>query len=197
MNLIQRRVIWMLAALLLALTASAASANRSLTQTPTENQNATSAALTFTDEGSTFRIVCALTLELRELAAAIAKTNGFTMARANARLGGCATGRMLVASQPWTVSFISFAGTLPSITSVRLEVRDVGILFEWFSGIARCLYGGSMQGTTVGGTSVTDMRLDESRTLPLATRLGEAVCPRNLIFRGSFRFARTITLGLL
>lgn len=187
------------AMLLLALGAGTAAASRSLTQTPTENQNATSAALTFTDEGSTFRIVCPVTLELSGLVRSIPKTAGTTIARTNVRVGRCSGGtvRVLAEAQPWTISYVSFTGTLPRIESVRLEIRNAGFLVEAFFGIARCLYGGNAQGTTVGGTRVTSIRADEARTLPLVTRLGEAICPRNGVFRGSFTLARTITLGLL
>lgn len=154
-------------------------------------------ALTFTDEESTFRIVCEVTQAVT-ITRTIAKTAGTRFAAANVEARNCRGGtvRILTEAQPWTLSYVSFSGILPLINSTRIEMRNSGFLVEAFFGIARCLYGGNWQMTTVGNP-VTEIRADESRALPLVTRLGEAICPRSGIYRGAFRSGPTITLRLL
>ena len=150
---------------------------------------ARSRALTFTEEEGRFRVICEVTLEVR-LNARIAKTAGEVVGTANVEARNCSGGTVTVlrGRQPWSVTYVSFAGTLPNVTSVRLEIRGAEFLIEAFFGIARCLYSGSAQGTTGGGTNrITEIRAEERRSLPLSSEaLSGATCPRQGIFRGTF-----------
>jgi hypothetical protein len=178
-------------AVVLALTmgASAASANRSISLSETR-ATATSAALTFTEEGGGFNIICEVTLTVT-LNRSIGKTRGNVVGGVTGvTVRNCRGGTVRVlapeAARPWPIKYESFAGTLPNITSVRLTLERVGFLVEAFFGIARCLFGGNAQGTT-GGNPITELRADERIAIPLVTNLGGAECPRNGIFRGTFR----------
>lgn len=186
------------ALLLLSLAAGTAAALRSISVSPSGANEARSTALTFTESGGGFQIVCEVTLTMT-LNASIAKRSGSSVGSTLARAANCRGGNVVVltANQPWPITYVSFTGTLPNITSVRLEIRRAEFLVEAFFGIARCLFSGSAQGTT-SGNPVTSINADETVALPLASEaLSGASCPASGIFRGSFRVARSVSLRLI
>jgi hypothetical protein len=189
------------ALLVLALGGGTAAALRSISVVGgARTVTATSRALTFTEEEGNFRVICEVILEVR-LNAAAGKAVGSSVGSANVRTRNCSGGSVVVLprNQPWAITFVSFTGTLPNITSVRLEIRRAEFLLEAFFGIARCLYSGNAQGTTGGGTNrITEIRADERRLLPLASEaLSGVTCPRNGIFRGTFTVSPTVEIRLV
>lgn len=188
-----------LSVLVLALVAGQASANGRISLSPT-GVEARGAAITFTDEGGAARVICQLSMTL-SLARSIVKTasgsvGNVTAADARSCSGG--TIRLLAPEvrRPWPIKYVSFTGTLPRITSVRFELERVALLVEAFFGIARCLYSGSVQGTTVG-SPVTELRLDETRSVALLTNLGGVECPRTGSMRGTLRVGSTVRMTLV
>jgi hypothetical protein len=189
------------ALLLLALGAGSAAASNGVNlEGRLTGVSARSTALTFTDEESTFRIVCEVTLTMdlqreirKEVGALVGNVTNVTVA--NCRGG---TVRVLApeAGRPWRATYVSFTGTLPSITSVRLELRGTGFLVEAFFGAAQCLYGGNAQGTTVGNP-VSEIRAEERVGIPLVTRLGGIACPARGVFRGTFALSARPTMRLV
>jgi hypothetical protein len=81
---------------------------------------------------------------------------------------------------PWHIRYDSFAGTLPNITEVRVQLIGVGFLVRVLE--VSCLYRSSevnplyARFTVVpGGTGVTGFKLDETRSIPKAS--GSMLCP--------------------
>ncbi len=191
------------ALVVLAFGSGIASANRSIEASVASGElgriTATSARLTFTDSEATFRIVCQVVLTI-SLNRSVSKTRESVAGRVNAvEVTRCEGGTVsvLTATLPWTVQYISFAGTLPNITSLRLRLKNVGFLVSAFFGLGRCLYGGDAEGTTGGGTTITELRADESRALGLVTNLGGFECPAGGVFRGTFTVAPNVRLRLI
>jgi len=190
------------ALMVLAIGAGSAAANRSLRASVASGElgriTTVSRALTFTDEEASFSIVCEVTRVL-SLHASVAKVAG-TLAGLvrEVRIANCRGGTVTVLTEnlPWHVTYVSFTGTLPSIATVTLELRNVGFLVSAFFGFGRCLYGGSARGITGGGTTVTSLTAEERRALPLVTNLGGFECPAGGIFRGSFTVTPNVRLAL-
>ena len=181
-----------IAALLLAVGGSA-QANRSIRVSPTV-QTSSAAVLTFEWEGT--KITCEVVMRLRnnELVGKVLLTEVGTT---TLEFRGCfgATLRALAERQPLTISYVNFFGTLPGITAVGLEVRGFAFLLEAVAGAVRCLYSGPLRMLTVG-TPITSWRVDETRAIPLATRLG-ATCPASVTVSGSIAHERAVTLTLV
>ncbi len=192
----------LVAAFILALGAGVSSASRGLEASVASGElgriAADSRSLTFTDEESTVSIICELrtTITLhRTVAKAAGSLAGFVTAATPAN---CRGGRVRILNLPWHITFVSFSGTLPAITSVRLQLNGASFLIEAFFGIAECLYRGNPQGTTVGGTTVTSITADERIRTPLFDeRLSSVACPRNGIFRGSLTVTPNVRLRLI
>jgi hypothetical protein len=189
------------AMLVLALGASSAWASRGVELSVATGElgsvRADSRALTFTDTGGTAEIICEVNRTLR-LERTIAKSVGARVGQVTrVDIRNCRGGSVRVLNLPWTVSYVSFAGTLPNITSVRLELRGAAFLISAFFGIAECLYRGNAQGTTVGNP-VSEIRADESIVTPLFDEsLSSVSCPREGIFRGVLRTSPQVRMRLI
>lgn len=165
---------------------------------------ADSAALTFSGGG--FEIICAVSRTLT-LNRTIAKVVGASVGSVyDVRLGACRGGEVRVLApetrRPWPITYVSFAGTLPNISSIRLELRGTGFLVRAFFGAAQCLFGGEprtgeAQGTTVGGTTVTSIRADQTIGLRRVVRLGGIACPTEGFFGGSLTVTPNVRIRLI
>jgi hypothetical protein len=186
------------ALLVLSIGAGTAFASRGIELSP-KGANSAAGTLTFSSpEAEGIRIRCRVTLTLANVGEnGTAKSTATLVANITAvRVENCEGGTVRVLSpevgRPWRATYVSFAGTLPSITSVRLELRGVAFLISSF---VSCLYGGNAQGTTVG-SPVSELRADESITIPLVRALTIG-CPAEGNFSGSMRLERAITLRLV
>lgn len=175
-----------------------ASASNGLQPSPTST-TFRSARLTFADGSGSFRIVCEVALAI-ELHSSIAKVERVLAGNVTeASMTNCSGGvlRVLSGSLPWHITFVSFEGTLPNITSVRLRINGYSYLQEAFFRTARCLYRANMEVTTVGNP-VTELRSDGSRTIALFEEaLSSISCPRTGRLEGTFAVAPTVRLTLV
>lgn len=184
---------------ILALMPHAAMASLGIEVSGEPTVRATSRALTMSDERGSFSVICEVQLTLT-LARTVPKWEGapvgaVTRAEARTCSGGRAT--FLAVTLPWSVSYVSFSGTLPNITSVRLQLNGVGVLVEAFFGLGRCLYGGNLQGTTGGGLTVTEIRVDEAFLVPLNANLSGFACPASGRLRSALAVAPSPRLRLM
>ena len=161
---------------------------------------ATARSLTFTEEEGAFRVVCEVVMTLT-LNRAIAKVTGMAVADGTYVAPRCPSGGKIIpltSHQPAPFSYISFTGTLPNIRSFRIRASRVELLIEAFFGIAKCLYSGEMQLTTVEGLTVTSLRADETVGIPLASEsLSSVRCPTRGFVSGSFILERAVTSRLI
>lgn len=95
--------------------------------------------------------------------------------------GGGATGGGTVLAGI-TVQYQSFAGNLPSITSVVLNVPNAGFKFGTLAG--DCLYGGNWTGLRLNATALTISGMDMNTTATLPKVSGIAFCPSMGTARG-------------
>jgi hypothetical protein len=179
------------AVFVLSLGAGTAAALRSIETGGIATAEASARALTF--EGGGSRVICEVTLNLRNLPArgsGISKVERSAVGNATARVNeaGCRSGRAIPLNtrEGWPVTYISFRGTLPRIESIRLQLNGTAFLVSAFGGFGECLFRGNAQGTTGGGTTVTEVRADERVTLGLETNLNGLFCPATGNFRGTF-----------
>jgi hypothetical protein len=153
-------------------------------------------AATFADESGSFMVVCQITRRVR-INSRIAKTPGATFGSVtSATARECSGGTATSLGLPWTVTYVSFNGTLPNIREVRLEVRGMGFLVTTFFGLAACLYRGNVQYTT-SGNPVTQMTSDISRLVPLDIDLGSGLCPANGYLKETLVVSPAIRLRLI
>ena len=115
------------AVVLLALLASGAFANRGIELSVASGElgrvRADQRNLTFRDAGGTVEVICEWFYTLR-LNRTIAKTAGSIVGQVReASIRSCRGGTVRVLNLPWTITYVSFAGTLPNITSVRLSTE--------------------------------------------------------------------------
>lgn len=187
-------------ALLLGVAVGGAQALRSLALEPAGVVEARSSALTITGEGEAFFVVCEVTLTIT-LNRAIAKSVGSVVGGITAvTIANCRGGTVRVlapeARRPWIVTQQAFTGTLPNIREAIWQYESVGWLLEAFFGIARCLFGGTLQVRSVGNP-ITELRVREGRMLPTVTNLGGVECPSSNTIRGTFRLNRSQRMTLL
>jgi hypothetical protein len=161
--------------LVVGMAAAGALASRAINFEPT-GRVTMSGTLQLADGSGSINIQCALTLTW-EVPSQVSKVLGnsagsITGDRVNE--AGCSGGRItpLGETLPWPVTYVSFAGTLPNISSVRLTIR--GLAFQAVTAFATCLFAGNLEITT-NGTPVSSVSFDESRALPLIR--GTAFCP--------------------
>jgi len=175
------------AALLLALSIPAA-ANR-LSYSSKEFRIVWS-TLSFSAEEGGISIRCPVTLEGSFLERTFPKTIGTLSARiTRATVGTCREGSatILAETEPWDVTYESFTGTLPSITSVRYQLLRAAFQVEPGIGIL-CLARTSREFPAAGEATrdvngrITSLSPDSS--LPIPTT-GSFECPRFGIFAGS------------
>lgn len=132
--------------------------------------------LEFVAAGSTVR--CNVTLEGSFEAFANEKVSGTRIgAVTRAGLGECAGGSatVLTGTIPWDLRYDSFTGTLPEISTIRLQL--VGAAFQINNGLATCLARteASTPGFAIGATSreggglltMATLRADETSSIPL------------------------------
>ena len=190
------------AALAITLGAGGASALRSISLNPAGNNvEARSTALTFTEGGGGFSLICEVTLTIN-LNSAISKTAGSIVGNVIAAVfRNCRGGTFIVlapeARNPWPIKFQNFTGTLPNITEVTLTIENTGFLVEAFFRTARCLYGGTIEGRT-RNNPVNEIKAEEGRSVPLITDLnGGVACSRTLLLKGIFRLGAPQTMTLI
>lgn len=147
-----------------------ANAARSFTVTNNSLLTYVNPMLTFIDSGGR-SIACAVTLTA-SLHPMPAKTRGALMGFINGgKAANCSntmrtsTTMTLLAEhrRPWHLTFDGFRGTLPRITEVKLQVRNVRILISYggvFGRTARCLYEGVGRLETRGRTGATEYTLE-------------------------------------
>jgi hypothetical protein len=125
-----------------ALAGSASARNLSISN---QNIRATWSALNFIGSGRT--ITCPVTLEGSLHARTIAKVANTLIGyitRAIVGEGGCVNGTARVRGEtlPWHVRYVSFAGTLPNITGISVDVQRPGfdVTGEFFGIRVTCSY---------------------------------------------------------
>lgn len=190
------------AAAMLSLGAGSALAARSIELSVAEGELGrvrTSGVVTMTNESGEFSIICEITNTIT-LNRAIAKRSGATVGLITAvSATGCrgGSGRVLAETLPWPITYVSFGGTLPNITEIRLQSNGVDALAEAFFGTARCLYRGNTQSIT-RGNPVTELRKDERVAVPLSSEvLSGVACPASVIGRATLRVTPTVRLRLI
>lgn len=196
MHTIVRRALGMLifALFMIVIVSEGASASRSI-ETNTREITAVARALAFTSpESELIRIRCEVTLSITLRSQRIQKLEGVTIGTATVRIAEerCEGGRAeaLTEHQPWNVEYISFAGTLPNITSVTLSIHEAEVLVVDGTGAGRCLFRGDIQG--VASTNpIRSIRVDETRNIRLFVRLAGALfCPNVGRLTGTFLVTR-------
>ena len=93
----------------------------------------------------------------------------------------------------WHITYESFSGTLPNITSIRLLINPVAFLIS--APFTICLYGGNALATTVGNP-VRQIRVDERWPIPLVEQI-EGFCPREGFLVGALTISPTVTIRLI
>lgn len=199
----------LLALLALALAAGIATASRSIELGPESGElgrvtarAAGSRAASLTFVGREFEVICEVTLTLA-LNSAIAKTNGAragSVTAARVSEGFCVGGKARFIGLPWTITYRSFAGTLPTITAIELVIRNVDVLFEAFFEVGRCRYEGSATVTTTGNPIRSFSYREASSQLLFKERLGMVgPCPREELasIKGAMTLAPTLRMSLL
>jgi hypothetical protein len=117
----------------------------------------------------------------------------------SSRLGSCTGGelRLLTETQPWYLAYVSFQGTLPNITGVTLDVKDVAALatIVILGLTVRCLYAGPAR-VILNGPEARQLRFEEATTIPLRTTLS-GFCPESATLRGTGTLSTTLRMTLL
>jgi hypothetical protein len=184
------------ASLVLGVGAMTASASRGLGLSSSPPVVITFPALTFNSPEFEAPIVCEISKSIT-IHRTIAKVNGTLFGMVTSvSVRNCRGGqvRVLAETLPWHMSYVSFSGTLPNISTIRLQLNGVAYLIsEGF--LFNCLYRGNPQGITGGGTFITRFSYDESIHLPLNRRLS-GICPANIILGGSATVSPSVAVGL-
>jgi hypothetical protein len=187
-------VVVLVAVLALSWGAATATALRSIQLSGTISEER-SRALTFTEAGQRFRVICEVTKAIT-LNERIAKITGAAFGVATVEVRSCTGGNVRVLGTRWPMSFVSFAGTLPNIREITSQVERVEFLVENFFGAAECLYSGAIQ-LISSGNPLTSETVNETREVSLArSELSSVRCPGRARMKGTFdhRNAFTITL---
>jgi len=182
----------LIATLALSIGAGTASASRSIEVSPTAS-TATFPALVFSSSEGGVSITCRVVLTQR-LHERIAKTVGALVGFiTEVDVRECRGGGAIVRREtlPWHLQLVSFTGTLPRITSVRLRIIRATFLLEVFG--VRCRYQGNPEGTT-NGPEVTSLRADPAISIPGG---GEFLCPPSGNFAGSATVSPTVRMRLV
>jgi hypothetical protein len=189
------------AALVLSVAASLASARTGLASSPATN------TLTLTNlelEGGLGNPVrCNVTMNVT-LHSSVAKTVGALagLARITVSTGSCAAGnagllvggvRVTGAQGPYHVQYASFAGTLPSITAVTLNVVGVSFWIRSPEGVECNASNVSIHGSTTGGNPATGMRV-EAQNIPLSGGFLCSFASGTMQGNGTLASRETITL---
>jgi len=148
-----------------------------------------------TFSGSGITITCPVTLSGTVTSAVVEKRSGATYgAVTSVRIGRCSGGTVAVLNLPWSVTYDSILGTLPSaVTGVALTVNGTGVALT-FSGIT-CLYGGtvsSLLAVTGSNPYRTTLYTLPANSIPLVS--GGFLCPRSGSMSGTFAISPTQTV---
>ncbi|MGN6189507.1 MAG: hypothetical protein ACTHOE_11445 [Conexibacter sp.] len=175
------------AALLLALPVSAAATRLSYS----ENQfRIIWSTLKFSAEEGGVSITCPVTLEGSFSTRTFNKVREAVSARiTRSTVGICREGSATILAEtvPWEVTYQSFSGTLPNITSVRYALLGAAFQVEPGLGIV-CLARTSSTFPAAGNAArdangrITSLSADSSLPVPVT---GNAECPRFGIFTGT------------
>ena len=186
------------AALALALATGVANASRGFSTERAENVRATATNLRFITEVG--EVICNVTmnLSLHRTIAKVERTLAGYVREVN--IAGCTEGSAEILDERgvqtrsgrvrWHISYESFSGTLPSITSIRLLIRNVQFLI---TRLVRCLYEGNALGSTVGNP-VTQVRADETWQIPWKQG---SFCPPEGALQGTFTVTPNIPYRLI
>lgn len=194
-------------AILVAMFAGTASANRSFSVEPGGAITGT-APVTFTGLPSGRRVTSTVTLR-GNLHRTISKVEGSlvgTITDCRVALGeaGFIFIRVRIdcnLTVPWHVRYVGFAGSLPSITSIRLLVLNVSFRIADLAGPAQidCLYQGNIPAIArVVSGRIGEIQIDETATVPTTTPEGrecEEASEGNL--RGTFAIEPRQNLRLI
>jgi hypothetical protein len=190
--------------LLLSLGAGTAAASRGLEASVATGElgriRADSRALTFTDTEGAASIICEVLRTIR-LNRTISKVRDSAAGSVTGvEIRNCRGGSVRVLGLPWSITYQSFTGTLPSeVRSVRLRIINAQFLISAFFGIAECLYAGNAEGTSGGAlNTVSEIRADETVTQNLFSEtLSSATCPARGLFRGTLVVSPAVRLRLI
>lgn len=174
---------------------------------------ATSAML-FEEPSGIFSMACSVTFEGSFHRRTFGKVRGELIGHiSRAVVGelGCSMGstaHALEVTLPWHVRYQSFAGVLPAVASVRIDIVGASFLINVIEAV-RCLYRSSAASPLVGdltraaGGAITGFTLVPEATFPLVNEaLSMFVCPEvlGLIGRGTVTLlgnANTISITLI
>jgi hypothetical protein len=169
------------AAILLAAAVGTASANR----ISLSNRNIRVAfnPLIFTSSPEGTTISCPVTIEGSFHSATLAKVAnalvGF-ISRASVGKPSCTSepsgydALVDQSSLPWHIRYVSFSGTLPLFTAVRLSLHTPRFILLGPFGVT-CTYAGAMQGEARRGGTSTELSANSSPSIPLTA--GGFLCP--------------------
>jgi hypothetical protein len=175
------------AALLLAVSIPAAARNLSYS---VKEFRIVWSTLSFSAAEGGVSITCPVTLEGSFLERTSAKVREALSAKVNrATVGTCTEGNatILAETEPWEVTYQSFTGALPSITSVRYSLLNAAFQVEPGLGI-RCLARTSREFPAAGDATrnangqITSLSPLSELAIPIT---GNFECPRFGIFAGS------------
>lgn len=177
MHLHRRALAGLAAATVLALAAGGATANRLSISNRTFRVVWTPLTIKETVE-----ITCNVTFEGSIHTAAIAKTAGALIGYVTlASAEGCSKPTLTGLGMPWHIKYSSFAGLLPNITGVRVEIVEAAFLLRPAGPLEpelACLYRSTaakpLRATAnlaVGGR-ITSLSLDSTAAIPLSRQLG-------------------------
>ncbi len=104
--------------------------------------------------------------------------------------GGSGEGEETTSTLPWRILYVSFTGTLPRITRIRMKLLGIGFKLTALS--TQCLYrsretspafGEAMVNETTG--EVTELAADRTRPIPKSS--GGIICPSQFFVEGNAR----------
>lgn len=182
--------------------AASSSIAAEFTISPAENFRAVSSGkISFTAGEAT--IACKLTLLLNTSSQPFVKSEGPIASLLSLSREECTGGELeTILGVPWTISYVSIAGTLPeAVTSTSLRINNARFRFSLFFGILNCLYGGNvgailtlsyMRGSSPARYTTSTLRADETTTQSYVS--GPESCPNTGSLRGTFALSTTQTI---
>jgi hypothetical protein len=198
------RIATVVAALALALGASAANAETRIELSPTEGSltgvRADSTAMTFEGGEGGIVITCEVNKRIN-FQRQIAKTSGALVGEArDIVFRSCRGGRVITLDTVWRLLYVGFTGSLPNIASLRLKYERISLLLEPASTgrLAGCLYRGDLEVFTSPNTTITQLVVDENVLMPFDRALTLLGCPSgSLVVRGALALRPTIRMRLV
>lgn len=153
--------------------------------------------LTFNEPTNFIKIWCKFTIWVTLNNRTIAKRPTNPIGRAAitepTECEGGTTMRILREGQPWPVNYISFAGTLPRITELTLQIERAAFVIR--SAIGECLFLGNVR-VIAKGNPITRYKTDETdRVLLFRTISGS--CNETFRLEGELETAERVEMFLL